>query len=423
VQYAQAATEYGSEYPRLLQLKEQMHALQSSIQTELGKVLESAKSEYALAVSQEDAVRKRLAEQRAVASQMNDRAIAYNIAKNEADSSRVLYENLLQKVKEAEVLAGLQSSGLSVVDPAAVPGSPSKPRLRTFLTLGLLGGIVIGILGAFVLEATDHTVRTPEEIENATQIHLVGVIPQNELPPTSESQKLLRPYATKDGTRVLSATVDAPTQDENVVAEAFRWVRTSLALQGRGRIPRTLLIASASASEGKSFAALNLAAVLAENGGKVLLVDADLRRGTLSKMLGRESERGLSEALRGLDDRLPYGQVDAVTGLSFMPAGAILKSPPELLASATMLNIMQQWRREFRYIVIDSPPLLPVIDAVVLSQQVDSVIVVARSAFTQRASIVRAIRLLRNAGVTYMNVLANAVETHSTEYSQLYGRY
>jgi capsular exopolysaccharide synthesis family protein len=274
-----------------------------------------------------------------------------------------------------------------------------------------------------VLEATDHTVRTPEEIENATQIPLVGVIPQNELSPTSESQKLLRPYATKDGTRVRAPTVDAPAQDENLVAEAFRWVRTSLALQGRGRIPRTLLIASASASEGKSFAALNLAAVLAENGGKVLLVDADLRRGTLSKMLGRESDRGLSEALRGVDDQLPYAQVDAVSGLAFMPAGALLKSPPELLASAKMLNIMQEWRREFRYIVIDTPPLLPVIDAVVLSQQVDSVIVVARSAFTKRAAIVRAIHLLRNAGVTYMNVLANAVETHSTGYSQLYGRY
>jgi polysaccharide biosynthesis transport protein len=423
VQYAQAATEYGSEYPRLIQIKDQMQALQSTIQAELGKVLESAKGEYELAVSQEDAARRGLAEQQAIASQMKDRAIAYNIAKNEADSSRVLYENLLQKVKEAEVLAGLRSSRLNVVDPAAVPGSPAKPRLRTFLAVGLLGGIVIGILGAFVVEATDHTVRTPQEIENATRFPLVGVIPQDKLSSASESRKLLEAYATKNGTRVLAATVAAPVQDENVVAQAFRSVRTSLALQGRGRIARTLLIASASANEGKSFTALNLAAALAENGSKVLLVDADLRRGKLSKTLDRQSEKGLSEVLSGLADRVPYGQVDAVSGLAFMPAGALLKSPPELLASATMLKIMQEWRREFTHVVIDTPPLLPVIDAVILSQQVDSVIVVARSAFTQRTSILRAIRLLRNAGVTHINMLANAVEASSPEYSQVYGRY
>jgi len=385
--------------------------------------LESAKSEYALAVSQEEAVRKRLADQQAIASRINDRAIAYNIAKNEADSGRVLYDNLLQKMKEAEVLAGLRSSRLDVVDPAAVPGNPSRPSLRIFLAAGLLGGIVIGLLGAFVLESTDHTVHTPQQIENATQIPLLGVIPQGQLSPTFESQNLLKAYAIKDGANVLAATVDAPAQDENLVADAFRWVRATLALQGNGRIPRMLLIASASASEGKSFAALNLAAVLAENGSKVLLVDGDLRRGTLSRILSRERERGLSEVLRGVADGLAYQDVNAAIGLSFLPAGALLKSPPELLASPTMLRIMQEWRREFRYVVIDTPPLLSVIDAVVLSQQVDSVVVVARSAFTQRTSILRAIALLRNAGVKHVNVLANAVKTRSTEYSRLYEQY
>jgi capsular exopolysaccharide synthesis family protein len=423
VEYTEAEAEYGAAHPHLIQLKEHKQALQSSLQTELSKFVERAKNEYELAVSQEDTARRRLAEQEARASQMNDQAIAYNIAKNDADSSRTLYENLLQKLKEAEVLAGLQSSRLNIVDPAAVPGDASRPKLRSILTLGLLAGVVIGILAAFLLEATDHRIRSLQEIESATQTHLLGVIPHHELSPASELQRMLNAYAMNDGSHVLATTLDAPTREEHDVADAFRWVRASLVLQGQGGVPRVLMISSAGANEGKSFTALNLAAVLTGNGNKVLLVDADLRRANLSKILYRESQIGLSEILRGVVDQLPCDQISAVSGLAFIPAGAHLSSPVDLLASNKMLRLMEEWRRDFTHVVIDTPPLLPVVDALLLSQRVDSVIVVVRSAFTQRASISRAIQLLRSADVTSINVLANAVETCSAEYSQFYGRY
>jgi capsular exopolysaccharide synthesis family protein len=420
VQYAEAATEYGSAHPHLIQLKQQREALQANIQAELTKMVGSAKSEYDLALSQEQAARTRLAAQEALASQMNDRAIAYNIAKNDADSSRTLYENLLQKLKEAEVLAGLQSSRLNVVDPAAVPGSPSKPKLRVFLMAGLFGGIALGTLAAFLFEATDHTMRSLHEIEHATQLPLLGVIPKHQIPTAPRPDELLKQYGAR--TRILTASVDAPHPDDNMVAEAFRWVRTSLALQESAGSCRTLMIASATANEGKSFTALNLAAVLTENGNKVLLVDADLRRGNLTKILNRQSQKGLSDVLRGLAEPPPYMPVETVNGLTFLPAGTILNSPVELLASTRMRRITEEWRRDYKYVVIDTPPLLPVVDALVISQRVDTVILVARSEFTQRASIARAIRLLRGTGVPY-NVLANAVESRSAEYSQFYGRY
>jgi polysaccharide biosynthesis transport protein len=423
VQYAQAVNDYGSAHPLLIQMKQQREALQSSIQAELGKVVDSANGEYTLALSQEKAARNRLAEREAVASQMNDRAIAYNIAKNEADSSRTLYNNLLQKLKEAELLAGLRSSPLNVVDSAAVPGNLSKPRLRTFLMLGLLGGIVVGILAAFLFEATDHRVRSLQEIENATQTPLLGVIPQHELSRASGPNKIVPTYTITDGTCVLASNLSALARDGGVVAEAFRWVRSSLVLQGHGRIPRTFTIASANAGEGKSFTALNFAAVLTQSGSKVLLVDADLRRANLTKILNRESQAGFTEVLKGLLDPLQCAQIDAVSGLWFMPAGALLQSPVDLLGSTRMLTIMEAWRREFTHVVIDTPPLLPVVDGLVLSQLVDSVVLVARSAFTQRDSLSRAVLLLRRAGVTDINVLANAVGTNSGEYSQFYGQY
>jgi polysaccharide biosynthesis transport protein len=422
VKYAQAVNEYGSAHPVLIQMKQQRDALQASIQAELGNVVDSAKGEYTLAFSQETAARKRLAERESVASEMNDRAIAYNIAKNEADSSRTLYDTLLQKLKEAELLAGLRSSPLNVVDSAVVPGSLSKPRLRTFVVVGLMGGILMGILGAFLLEATDHRVRSLHEIENATQASLLGVIPQYELPTVSEPKRVLTGYTITDGT-MLASNVSALAREGTFVAEAFRWIRTSLVLQGHGRIPRTFTIASANAGEGKSFTALNFAAALTQNGSKVLLVDADLRRANLTKIRSRESEAGFTEVLRGVLEPLQCARVDAVSGLWFMPAGAVLQSPVDLLGSTRMLKVMEEWRRGFDHVVIDTPPLLPVVDALVLSQRVDSVILVARSGVTQRESVSRAVRLLRRAGITDINVLANAVDADSSEYSQFYGQY
>jgi polysaccharide biosynthesis transport protein len=423
IQYAQALTQFGSAYPRVIELKNQMASVESSIQTELGKVVESAKSQYELAASQETTAKKIFEQQQTVASKMNDQAIEYKLAKNEADSSRVLYDNLLQKLKEAGVLAGLHSSDLNVVDPAVVPGSPAKPRLRTYLAGGLLAGLALGVIGAFVFEATDRTIRSPEEFESTTHTPLLGIIPQGQLPATAGPNHWLQAYRPIGSNAPDGAANRVLTTDQHAIAEGFRWVRTSLLLPNSGESPKVLMTASAVPQEGKSFSALNLAAALTQNGCKVLLVDADLRRGTLSKIIKHDSANGLSELLLGKLNRPSYQHIDEVPGLMFMPSGALLSSPADLLASERMSRIIEEWRREFAYVIIDTPPLLPVSDAVVLASRVDSVIVVARSGFTQRTSIVRAIRVLRNANVKYVSVLVNGVDSRSAEYCHYYGSY
>jgi len=423
MQYAQAATQYGPAYPRLIQLKEQMAALQASIQSELSMVVERAKSDYELAASQEATAKRIFTEQEAIASKMNDQAIAFTIAKNEADSSRVLYDNLLQKLKEAGVLAGLHSSDLNIVDPAGVPGARSRPRIRLYLGIGLLAGLALGVLGGFVLEALDHTVRNPEEIETTTQTPLLGVIPEARISKGTGAELWLSAYGGNGHKASGDNGAKLVSRDTAAVAEAFRWVRTSLLLPQGGETPKVFMIASAAPQEGKSFAALNLAGVLAQEGKSVLLVDADLRRGTLSKVVGHDSGEGLSELLLGSIDHVSCPQIGEVAGLLFMPSGVLLTAPGELLASPKMAELMESWRREFTYVVIDTPPILPVSDAVVLSPRVDSVIVVARSAFTQRGSISRAIRILRNAQVKNISVLVNAVDARSPEYSHFYGSY
>ena len=422
-QYADASAKYGPAYPRLIEMKERLTSLRSSIDAELSKVAETAKSEYELALSREAAARKLFEEQKKIASTMNNKAIDYTIAKHEAESNRVLYDNLQQKIKEADVLAGLRSSELNIVDPADVPGRPNKPRIPLYLAVGMMAGMALGVVAAFVMEAMDSTMRNPQEIESATQIPILGVIPQGNISPGIQPRDWLRAYGRDDREAPGRSMAALLGPDNWAVAEAFRWLRTSLILSRVEQPPKVLMIASAMAGEGKSFSSLNLAAALAQNGGRVLLVDADLRRGTLSRILGQHSSVGLSELLLGTADGQVYRPIKEVPGLTFVPAGDLLSCPSELLGSQKMTDLIHSWRDEFTYVVLDTPALLPVTDSLVLSPHADIVIMVARFAFTQSESIARAIRLMKSVQVNSIGVLVNAMDPRSAEYSRYCGSY
>jgi capsular exopolysaccharide synthesis family protein len=224
------------------------------------------------------------------------------------------------------------------------------------------------------------------------------------------------------------------------VAEAFRAVRTSLLLSRLGESSKVLLVTSGMPQEGKSFVSLNLAAAFTYSGAKVLLVDADLQRGSLSRALYQRVGMGLSDVVRGapnfgahlpssemllkhLDASAAYRQIDDIPGLTFMPAGDCSLDASELLGSHQMSAIIESWRDQFDYVLIDTPPILPLTDAVVLSRKVDSVIVVVRFAVTSQPCIQRTIRLLTDVQAPRLGMLINAMDRHSPEYYQYSGVY
>jgi len=200
------------------------------------------------------------------------------------------------------------------------------------------------------------------------------------------------------------------------------------------------MVTSGMPQEGKSFVSLNLAAAFTYNGARVLLVDADLRRGTLSRVLKQRGGMGLSDVLRGvteINSRLPsspmmignsdhlaaYRQIDEVPGLTFMPAGDCSHRAYEFLESQQMNEIIESWRDQFDYVLIDTPPAVPVTDAVLLSRKVDSVIVVVRFAVTSQPCIQRTIRLLKDVRAPRPGVLVNAMDLKSPEYYHYFGFY
>lgn len=436
-EYADASAKYGPAYPRLIQIKEKLNSVRSSLAAELAKVAGRAKSEYELAASREAAARKAFAEQKAIAAQMNDKATDFLIAKHEAESSRVLYEHLLEKLKEAAVLAGLHSNALHVVDPARAPTVASKPNVPLYLGFGLFSGLLLGLVSVFIVEATDRTVRDVQAIETTTRVPVLGVIPDAGLVPDG-GFKLLPKSSMRESAN--GTTQDALFRGlgNPAVAEAFRAVRTSLLLSRLDESSKVLMVTSGMPQEGKSFVSLNLAAAFTYSGARVLLVDADLQRGSLSRALNQCARIGLSDVVRGapnfgahlpssemllkhLDASAAYRQIDYIPGLTFMPAGDSSRDASELLGSHQMSAIIESWRDQFDYVLIDTPPILPLTDAVVLSRKVDAAIVVVRFAVTSQPCIQRTIRLLRDVQAPRLGMLINAMDRHSPEYYQYSG--
>jgi polysaccharide biosynthesis transport protein len=435
-EYAQASAKYGPAYPRLIQIKEKLNALRSSIEEELGKVAARAKNDYELAVSREAAARKAFTDQKAAAAQMNDKATNFLIAKHEAESSRVLYEHLLEKLNEAGVLAGLHSSALHVLDPAGVPTLPARPNVPLYMGLGALAGLFMGLVSVFVVEAMDRTVRNVAEIETTTYVPVLGVIPDARLLPKTGLTRLKASVGETPKGAAQPALL--ASLHNAAVAEAFRAVRTSLLLSPGDAPSKVLVVTSGMPQEGKSFVSLNLAVAFAHNGCKVLLVDADLRCGTLTTILNARDGIGLSNLLRklrqagsdlsanqilcgDLDASSPYRQIDDAPGLTFMPAGDCLHHSSELLGSEQMSALIEYWRQHFDYVLIDTPPAVPVTDAVVLSRKGDAVIIAVRFAVTSQPCIARTIRLFRDVQAPRIGVLVNAMDVRSPEYYQYSG--
>jgi len=426
-QYADAAAKYGPAYPRLIQLKDQLNSVRGLLAAEIAKIGRQAKSDYELSAAREASARNAFIRQKAMAAEMNDKATNYLIAKQEADSSRRLYQHLLEEVKEAGVLAGLHSSELHVVDQAAVPLRPAKPKVPLYLAAGTVAGVFLGLVCVFVMEVTDRTVRNVGEIEANTLTPVLGVIPQSGQLVAAGRTTALPSWASSSlngaGHGIFKGLQDP------AMAEAFRSLRTSLLLSQPESPAQVLLVTSGLQQEGKTFTSFHLAAALARKGGRVLLIDGDLRRGTLSRSLGKESETGLSQVLHGKEalERACH-PVEDVSGLTFVAAGPCDASAAELLESPRMNDVIQSCRDRFAHIVIDTPPVLMVTDAVVLAPKVDAVLVVVRFAGTNRDAVARTIRVLQSVHPARLGVLVNGIDLRSPEYycysgSRGYGEY
>jgi capsular exopolysaccharide synthesis family protein len=413
---------YGARNPQVIEAKEHLLSVQTSIKQEAARLAERAKSDLDIASQTERMARTVFQEQKALAGSLSDKTIQYELAANEAASSQGLYEELLRKLKEAGVMGGLQATNAHIVDPARVPDSPAKPRILLFMVGGLAFALFGGVCTAVLVEAVDDSVSTMNEVSFITGLPSLGFVPRYKSLKAST-----REWKLHGGNAIIPADSPRPqliVERDFMIGECFRSVRTAVLLAG-GRQEKSQVIAISSAlpSEGKTTTSLNLALVLAQQGSKVLLVDADMRRSTLDQ--DYQFEEGHNG---GLSTALQSGEVAAVIvnspihdNLSFLASGPQPQFPSDLLGSPQMAEYLNKWRSEYQYIIIDTPPILLVTDTLILAPEVDGVIIVARHGVTSREALLRTSTLLAAGGANVLGVLLNAMDKTSTNHYGYYG--
>lgn len=417
-QYAQLGEKYGTSYPRLVQLRSDIAQLDSEIDEQTQRLIEQSRAEYDASLTTERMLAASFSRQKQAAYKLNESAVQYAILRRDVESSRDLYEGLLRKLKEAGILASLKSSNMNIVDPATPPVEPAVPNLPLNLGLGLMSGLLAGVTAAFLLDSADSSIRTADDLESYCGLPSLGIIPQVRAP--SHAMQKLQPAVHARSPNVL-ITLAHPNSG---AAEAFRALRTALLLSSCDAPPRTTVVTSALAGDGKTFTAMNLAIVLTQAHQRVLLVDADLRRPSIHTVLRMPRQGGLSGCLAGtIDPGSVITEIRQAPGLFTLMAGYSTPYPSEMLASHRMQELLEGWRREFDYIVIDTPPVLAVTDAVICASMADAVILVARSQKTGRQSLSRAREILQRAKAPIVGGVVNDVVLNSESYYAYYGNY
>jgi capsular exopolysaccharide synthesis family protein len=417
LEYAQAVTTFGSAYPRVIQLKSQLEDMDHTIQTEIGNLAARAENDYRTAVETENAVRSSFAQAKEEAIKLNDASVQYTILKHESESNRELYDGMMKKLKEAGVLAGLRPSNILVVDPGRPADRPARPIVWLNIGVGLLGGLLAGVIGAFVMDNFDQTIGSPDEAEEVAEVPALGFVPRWRV-----QTKTLRAADSK-GLALASrgAALTVVLKPQSQVAEAYRSIRTSIMQVVRNREGSVILVTSAMPEEGKTTTSINCAAAMAQQGSRVLLVEADMRRSKFRTELNLEGTRGLSSLIGGTECQEVPVRLPSLPTLSVVPAGPKTTYPSEMLGSAQFGDLVKQWRTQYDYVFIDTPPVLSVADALVLAPHCDVAVLVARAGVTTRQSLARARGMFRQTRTRVAGVILNAFDVNSAEYNLYLG--
>jgi len=426
-QYTDAVAQYGPKYPKVMRIQAQLKDLDQLITREKLNIGNQVEADYRGSRQRELLLKEALDEQRGEVNQTAEKLVQYNILKREADTNKQLYDGMLQKLKEAGITAGLRSSNIRIVDPALIPGGPSRPNKPRNILLSVLVGFLGGLGLALLREYLDNTVKTPDDIETLARLPSLAVVPAL----TNSSGKRRGRFSRLLKTSVVTskegrAELISHNMPQSQMSEAFRALRTSLLLSQADHPPQVILMTSALPREGKTTAAVNLAVTLAQLGDKTLLLDADLRKPGINRALSLVDGKhaGLSSYLAGVSSldliSVPH---PAITNLEAIPTGPIPPNPADLLSSRRLTELIAELRTRYKFVVIDSPPIMAATDAVILSVLVDGVLMVVRSGETPKEAFTRTRDLLVGVKCHMLGVVLNAVDASSPDYYYSYRYY
>ena len=391
---------YGPRHPDMLRAQRELADIDGQIQAEIGRLVSNLEAQAQVARERTASMAGSLGTARGTLAANNAASVRLNELQRNAESVRTLYQSFLTRFQETSSQEGLEQSDARIVSRAAIPNAPSSPNIPLNLALGLILGLGLGLAAVVLAEMLDSGLMTGDEVERRLGLPHLGTVPS--LPSVAapgEREEAPADYVLK---RPLSA-----------FAEAVRALRTSILYSRTGQAVKVVAVTSALPGEGKSTTCLTLARVSAQSGARVLVVDCDLRRRNLNRMLGFEPETGLLEVLNGKAALEQVVHLDEGSGAHVLPLARNSFTPKDVFGSKAMDQLIADLAARYDLVLLDTAPTLAVADTRILAARSDAVIFLARWRKTPEKAIQQSLRLLEQAGAHVAGVALTQVDMNA----------
>ncbi len=399
-------TRYLDGHPKLLECRDKLGVAEKDFARELSNLVVSTEAELKEAVEKEKNLAALFAAAKGEAFEVEKKKLELDRLKQEADSNRRQYDAVFKRLKDIELSGLLRTSNVRVLDAARPMLTPVRPNVTQSILFGILAALLAGFGLAFLLEFLDSSVTSQQDIEERMGLAFLGFVPTI-------------PNDAAVGTKDLYLF----KQPKSLIAECTRAIRTNLLFMSPDKPLKRMLVTSSGPQEGKSTTVINLGIAMAQSGSRVLIIDTDMRRPRLHKAFGVANEVGVSSLVVG------EGQVDdavkstEVPGLFVLPCGPVPPNPAELLHTKAFADLLAQLGDHYDRILLDSPPVGAVADAVVLATQADGVLLVLKAGQTHREVALRTVRALRDVKASIFGAVLNDVNLDRTKYGDYYYGY
>ena len=408
---SELSKKYGQKHPQMVAIESELKTLQQRKKQEIYRVINSLKNDYRVAQAKEQSLKAALSRQKRESLDLNQKAIAYGVLKRETESARQMYELLIKRFKETTLAEDMKTGNIRIIDRAEVPKDQVKPRRKLNVLLAIIVGLVTGIGLAFFFEYLDNTIKLPEDIKRYLNIPYLGPVP---------AMAAARGKSTDGETMPELITFHSP---KSTASEAYRGIRTSILFSSAETEPGVILVSSSGPREGKTITTTNLAVTMAQSGSKVIILDCDMRRPKIHKLLDVPRDIGISNILVGGCEVKEAVVHTRIPNLDIIPCGPIPPNPSEILGAKRMSTLLDTLRKTYTRILIDSPPVTAVTDAVVLAKLVDGVVLVLRTGETPREIIQNGVGQLQAVNAHILGTVLNGVDMSKDSYYYQYYYY
>ncbi|TKJ40386.1 hypothetical protein CEE37_08675 [candidate division LCP-89 bacterium B3_LCP] len=322
-----------------------------------------------------------------------------------------------EKYEESRIAEAGKTANVRIIDTAVPPQRPIRPNKKLNVTLAIFFGLGLGVAISFIIELLDSSIRTVEDLEKM-RVNVLGAIPTINPADIARRMKRKGMKLTPEDQALITSKLITNFSPKSPVSEAYRSLRTNILFSNIDTPIKTLVISSSATKEGKSTTVANLAITMSQMGSRVLIVDGDLRRPTIHSLFNMDRQVGLTNALLGTYTLDEVIKPSGIENLDVITAGDIPPNPSELLSSNTMRKVLSLLSERYDLILIDSPPIIAVTDAAVLSTRTDAVLLVVSSGYITRKEVLRAVQLLGNVNANLLGVLLNGLDV-----KRIYGSY